>query len=72
MNDREVPDAVGLIDSIDSSDLSTADVATCEAALSLLRQIDQWLDDAKIELSIRAKPPVCSIHRHTPVRRMGA
>ncbi len=69
MNDREVLDAVGLIDPID---LSTADLATCEAARSLLRQIGQWLDEAEIELSIRAKPPVCSIHCHTPVRRMTA
>ncbi|MFW2336272.1 hypothetical protein [Ilumatobacter sp.] len=68
MNDDEALAAVRWIESID---VSTADAATCEQALVVLGELRDRLDDALDHLVVRSKPPICSIHCHTPLRRMG-
>ena len=69
MNEDEVIAAMEWIDSID---VSTADAATCETALAVVAELREWCSEAAAQILVRAQPPLCSIHCHTPVRKMAA
>jgi hypothetical protein len=69
MTDEGVVDTTRWIESID---FSTTDAATCAEVGSAHANLDDWLDETVGEQVVRLTPPLCPIHRHTPLRKMAA